>query len=131
MTIGRPRTVMTDDTKAKIVETVRLGLPVDRAALVHGVNAGTVRNERKRDESFATDLKKAEADAEANVVAKLYRHMDDQWTSCAWWLERRHPERWGKREAPLSKGEVRAFLANLREATATFEGMVPKVEEGK
>ena len=96
--MGRPRTVMTDEAKAKIVKAVRLGLWPDRAAEMHGIKPGTMRKERKLDEEFSTALKEAEAQAEASVHGKMLRHMDKQWTACAWMLERRWPQRWAKRE---------------------------------
>ena len=96
--MGRPRTVMTDEAKAKIVKAVRLGLWPDRAAEMHGIRPSSMRNERKRDAEFATALKEAEAQAEASVHGKILRHMDKQWTACAWMLERRWPQRWAKRE---------------------------------
>lgn len=96
--MGRPRTVMTDEAKAKIVKAVRLGLWPDRAAEMHGIKPGTMRKERKLDQEFSTALKEAEAQAEASVHGKMLRHMDKQWTACAWMLERRWPQRWAKRE---------------------------------
>ena len=96
--MARPRTVMTDEAKAKIVKAVRLGLWPDRAAQMHGIKPGTMRKERKLDKEFSTALKEAEAQAEASVHGKMLRHMDKQWTACAWMLERRWPQRWAKRE---------------------------------
>jgi len=96
--MGRPRTVMTADAKAKIIKAVRLGLWPDRAAEMHGIRPSTMRAERRRDDEFATAIKEAEAQAEASVHGKILRHMDKQWTACAWMLERRWPQRWAKRE---------------------------------
>lgn len=126
MTAGRPRTTMTDEVKAKIVETVRLGMWPDRAAQMHGVNPGTMRKEKKRDEEFAATLKAAEAQAEDSVYSRIVRHMDDQWTACAWMLERRWPERWAKRELPASSGEVRELAAQLRAAANSAKLSVPE-----
>lgn len=124
--MARPRTVMTDEIKAKIVKAVRLGLWPDRAAEMHGVNKGTFRNERKRDEQFATAIKEAEAQAEASVHGKILRHMDDQWTACAWMLERRWPERWAKREQPLSSSETKDMVNRLRAAAQFVADTIPK-----
>lgn len=128
MTAGRPRTVMTAENKAKIVETVRLGMWPDRAAQMHGIAPGTMRKERKLDEEFSTAIKKAEAEAESSVHSRMLRHLDDQWTACAWMLERRWPERWAKRELPASSGEVRELAAQLRAAANSAKLSVPDVQ---
>ncbi len=128
MTTGRPRTTMTDEVKAKIVETVRLGMWPDRAAQMHGVLPGTMRKERKRDEDFAARMKEADAMAEESVLSRVFRHMDTQWTACAWMLERRWPERWAKRELPASSGEVRELAAQLRAAANSAKLSVPDVQ---
>lgn len=114
--MSRPRTVMTDEMKAKIVKAVRLGLWPDRAAEMHGIKPSTMRNERRRDPEFATALKEAEATAEASVHGKILRHMDKQWTACAWMLERRWPERWAKREIVTSTESADRLAAKLRAA---------------
>jgi transposase len=93
---------MTEEAKAKIVKTVRLGVWPDRAAEMHGIRPGTMRKERKRDAEFATAIKRAEAEAEAAVHSNILRHMDKQWTAAAWMLERRWPERWAKREVVIN-----------------------------
>lgn len=95
---GRPVTVMTQEVKEKIVKAVSLGLWPNRAAEMHGVNPATMRSERKRDQSFATSIKEAEARAEATVHGQILRHMESQWTAAAWMLERRWPDRWAKRD---------------------------------
>lgn len=128
MTMGRPRTVMTDENKAKIVETVRLGMWPDRAAQMHGIAPGTMRKERKLDDDFSTAIKKAEAEAESSVHSRMLRHLDGQWTACAWMLERRWPERWAKRELPASSGEVRELAAQLRAAANSAKLSVPDVQ---
>lgn len=124
--MGRPRSVMTDEAKAKIVKAVRLGLWPDRAAEMHGISKSTFRNERKRDDEFATAIKEAEAQAEASVHGKILRHMDDQWTACAWMLERRWPERWAKREQPLNSSEARDMVNRLRAAAQFVNDTIPK-----
>lgn len=40
----------------------------------------------------------AEAKAETRAVVLLGTHMKKRWQACAWYLERKHPERWGRRE---------------------------------
>ena len=87
---------MTPENIEKILRTVELGIWPDRAADMHGISKAAMRQHKKRNPDFVTALKKAEAKAESGVHGKILRHMDKQWTACAWMLERRWPERWGK-----------------------------------
>lgn len=96
--MGRPRSVMTKDAVEAILRTVALGIWPDRAAAMHGIDPAAMRSHKKRHPEFATALEKAEAQAESSIHGKILRHMDKQWTACAWMLERRWPERWAKRE---------------------------------
>ena len=120
--IGRPRTVMTDEAKEAIVRTVALGIWPERAAQMHGVNASTMRNERRRCPAFATALKEADAKAEASVHAKILRHMDSQWTAAAWMLERRWPQRWRKRDETTIKTGMTA--RQLRQAAQAIDDSI-------
>jgi hypothetical protein len=54
---------------------------------------------------FYLALLKAEAVAESSAVFRLYEltrkgaeFKPGQWQAIAWWLERRHPERWGRKD---------------------------------
>lgn len=47
---------------------------------------------------FSESIKEAEAQAEARVVMKIQQAMDETWQAGAWYLERKYPERWAKRE---------------------------------
>lgn len=43
-------------------------------------------------------IKKAEADAEIEMVEQVRKAAKRTWTAAAWWLERKVPNDWGKRE---------------------------------
>ena len=96
--MARPRSSMTPGVIDAILRAVKLGIWPDRAAQMNGIPTTTMRSMRKRDPAFASALEKAEAEAEASIHGKILRHMDKQWTACAWMLERRWPERYAKRE---------------------------------
>lgn len=48
---------------------------------------------------FLDSIKKAEAKAETQALRTLRAMAPDAWQSVAWRLERRHPSRWGRRQA--------------------------------
>lgn len=47
---------------------------------------------------FAEAVEKADADATVTAVANIRQAMRDSWQAAAWWLERRWPDEWGRRE---------------------------------
>lgn len=47
---------------------------------------------------FFEAVKKAEADAEVVKVAIISKAANENWTAAAWWLERRSPQDWGRRD---------------------------------
>lgn len=48
---------------------------------------------------FLGVIKKAEAEAERLALVTLSAMAGEAWQSIAWRLERRHPDRWGRRQA--------------------------------
>lgn len=53
----------------------------------------------KKYKRFTAAIKKAEAQAEAAALKELRLMAGEAWQSIAWRLERRHPSRWGRRQA--------------------------------
>ncbi len=47
---------------------------------------------------FFESVKKAEAQAVARNVTVIQTAARDSWQAAAWWLERKHPGEWGKKE---------------------------------
>jgi len=130
--VGRPRTVMTNEAKAKIVKSVELGMWPERAAEMHGINGATMRSERKRDPVFATAIKEAESNAEKSVLSRMFRHMETQWTACAWMLERRWAERWRKRDGDDMARKVRSEpVKDQKDIHSLLMDMVSAAASGK
>ena len=117
---------MTEENIERILTAVRLGMYPDRAAEMHGISKSTMRMHKKAHPEFLTAIKEAEAHAESTFLGKIYRHMDSQWTACAWMLERRWPERWAKREAPLTSNEAKDMVNRLRAAAQFVNDTIPK-----
>jgi transposase-like protein len=55
---------------------------------------------------FSDAVKKAESDAEVRNVALIQTASRDTWQAAAWWLERKHNERWGRKERREVTGEA-------------------------
>jgi len=120
---GRP-TKLTPEIQEIIVSTIRVGAYQVTAQMRAGIGATTFHEWMLKGEEgeepyadFAKAVKLAEADSEAQRIARIARagtgiqadiDPDDpdaprewiirpQWQADAWYLERRYPERYGKR----------------------------------
>jgi AcrR family transcriptional regulator len=103
---GRP-TKLTAARREKLLAAIRAGCHREQAARVAGVAPATfyrwvARGEREgrgpyRD--FIDALREAEAEAEVQAVFVLRQAMGyDNWRAALAYLERRHPERWRRRQ---------------------------------
>lgn len=85
------------------------------------VNPEDVPEEDRPYVQFALDLDQAEAEVELWHVRNIKGAAAKDWKASAWWLARKHPERWGVREHPDSGGGV---------TLADIERMVDEAAEG-
>jgi transposase len=100
---GRP-TKATAETMNKILDGIKAGMSYEGACGVARVSWVTFDKWRKAGEAgesekfigFLRELRYAEAIAEAEMLKKLKEDPDTKWV--AWRLERRFPDRWGKKE---------------------------------
>lgn len=100
----------------RICDRIAVGMPLVHAAPAEGVSANTVdewvRRGEGRDERpptelmqwFATEVRMARARAIQVAVQAVYE--DPDWHARAWWLERRLPDEFGRRERMEHTGEV-------------------------
>ena len=103
---GRP-TKLTPTVMAKIVELLRAGSYRDVAAKSAGVTRSTLnlwfsRGSQAKSgiyREFVDAVERAMADAEARAVAQIAKAAaGGDWKASAWYLERMHPCRWGRRD---------------------------------
>lgn len=122
--MGRP-TKLTPELQAEICDAIRAGNYIEPSAMRSGIDKTTLYNWLKKAGTelqrvasgqakgkncsvtarmrpyvdFLNALKKAEAEAEARDVAIIAKAAMKQWQAAAWRLERKHYERWGRRQA--------------------------------
>lgn len=83
---------------------------------------------------FFESVKKAEAQAVARNVAVIQSAAKDSWQAAAWWLERKYPQEWGKKDRlehvgkddePIQPGnDPRGILLARLDGIARNESMV-------
>ena len=102
--VGRP-TKLTPEVQEKICNAIRAGNYYEAACAYAGIGYSTfrawmIKGEKAKSgkyREFMEAIKKAEYEAEARLVAQWQKHMPENWQAIATFLERRYPERWGKR----------------------------------
>ena len=110
------QTVMTEETCAAILKTIKLGLHPDRAAESHGVSSSTLAMHKRRNPDYVRLIKEAESGAERGFLGRIIGHTDKQWTAAAWILERRWPERWAKREPTMTESTAEKITSQMLDA---------------
>lgn len=102
---GRP-TKLTPELQDRIVQAIRAGAYIETAAAYAGVSKDTLYQWLKRGarsksgiyRQFSDAVEKALAEAEMRDVMLVGRAAETNWQAAAWRLERKFPERWGRRD---------------------------------
>ena len=106
---GRP-TKLTPELHTEIVRTIKAGNYIETAAAMAGINRDTlrewvrqgIRHPAGKYGSFARDVEKAMAHSEVMDVLGIRKAGEREWTARAWLLERRFPDKWGKKGADVT-----------------------------
>lgn len=129
--VGR-RSKLDRDVLEELVELAGHGNYREQMARAAGVSPSTLyawleRGEADLDAGKATihaelseALTRAEANAEANALAHIRRHAPLDWRAEAWFLERRYPSRYRRRDSLEVEGEL---------TTKTVEDVAPDSDE--
>lgn len=114
--IGRPSDIGNEDTVREFLQAIGDGNYVETACKLAGLSKQAVYEWLKRGQTgeepykrFGDAVEKAEARAEAHLVSlqrKAAEAGPQYWPAAATQLERRHPDRWGKRQDDSSAPKV-------------------------
>lgn len=107
-TTGRP-TVLSDDIRVqKLLHALRAGNYREIACKVSGISRGAFYEWLKRDAVFLEAVEKAEADAECDLIEATTKagRQPQFWAANMTLLERKHPDRWGRRQEDSSAPKV-------------------------
>jgi hypothetical protein len=119
--MGRPSS-LDDATKARIVAAVEAGCGRRTAAQAAGVDRSTLlrwlaagREGVEPFAAFESEVRAAEARCELANVATIQAASAKTWQAAAWLLERKHPERWARRDpaAERARRDERASTKKL------------------
>lgn len=116
--MARPEKI-NDDIQKTIIDVIRAGNYLETAAAFAGIDVVTIRRWIKRGErelqriepkglkikqsekvyvEFCMAIKKAMAEAEMRDVLVIGSAAKENWQAAAWRLERKYPDRWGRKD---------------------------------
>jgi transposase len=107
--VARP-TKLDQETSDRICTAIKRGNYIETAAAVAGIHKDTLyewlkRGRREEDgiyHEFVEAIDLALAEAEAKALKTIEDASADHWQAAAWRLERRFPERWGRKRLEIT-----------------------------
>lgn len=112
----------------EILQTIRDGQPITRAARLCGVNPDSVHRWRQEDPDFDEAVEEAIEFQIAVLTRKVDQASDTDWKAAAWRLERLRPDEFGaKREVSVTTqsngiAEVIAMIEQTNDSVKPTEG---------
>jgi len=107
---------LTDEQKGQVCGILSVGCDRQTAANFVGCSLVDIRRAMQQDAQFAASICHAEALSELSHMRNVQQAAKDakNWRASVWWLERRSPERFGKRGAGVvTSRQLKAFVAIL------------------
>lgn len=141
---GRP-TRYSDALGDQLCNLISAGVPMRVAARSLGIGRSTLYDWRNYGAqgiepyvTFEAKLKRALSRAEASLTLNLVSAAKKDWRAAAWWLERRHPERYGAKQTmrvekalpELSDAELDAAIAKHGYVRASASDLTQPDEQG-
>jgi hypothetical protein len=135
--MGRP-TKLNDEVSDRIITSIKAGNFRNTAALWAGVGDRTMRDWMSRGErkpkspfgSFRRRVIEAEKAAEMRAVALIMKAAAGDAKHAEWWLERKYPQRWGRRQRHEITGKNGEAIRTQGEVSDLAEALAdPKLRE--
>ena len=110
--MARP-TLLTPELTEHMVAAIKGGSPAQDAAALCGVNPSTyyrwmregAEGDDEQKQEFRQRIIEAKATLKAACVRKVLKAANSDWKAAAWYLERAHPEDFGRRDRVRMEGE--------------------------
>ena len=115
------RSKLDPKVQERIVQAIRAGNFTGVAAGYAGIGRRTFyrwmqwgeQNKSPEYRAFWEEVKDAEYEAEVRAVAMVQKHMADSWQAAMTYLERKFPERWGRKDRVQVDVDPRETLKTL------------------
>ena len=124
------RTKKTPERMQAVIDNIRDGQPITRAARLAGLNPATVHRWREEDEEFGEAVEDALEFQIAVLTAKVDRASDTDWKAAAWRLERLRPDEFGaKKELQVTATQSNGIAEVIAMIEQTNDSVKPEVDE--
>lgn len=124
------RTKKTPECMQAVIDNIRDGQPITRAARLAGLNPATVHRWREEDEEFKEAVEDALEFQIAVLTAKVDRASDTDWKAAAWRLERLRPDEFGaKKELQVTATQSNGIAEVIAMIEQTNDSVKPEVDE--
>jgi len=110
---------LTDEQKDHVCGILSTGCDRQTAATAVGCSPTDISRAIQQDELFAERVRRAEATAELHHMRNVHTAARDEkhWRASVWWLERRSPEHYARREpGTVTIPQLQAFVTTLSDA---------------
>jgi hypothetical protein len=115
----------------EILQTIREGQPITRAARLCGVNPDSVHRWRQEDPDFNEAVEEAMEFQVAVLTRKVDQASDTDWKAAAWRLERLRPDEFGsKREVNVTATQSNGLAEVIKMIEQTNDSVKPAEGEG-
>jgi hypothetical protein len=117
------------DRQDKLLKAIRVGNDKKVACALAGISEATLyrwleqsreKNASEQLREFRESFERVEAEAEVLKVSRIAQAADNgRWQAAAWWLERKHPDRWAQQtkiKAELSGPDGAPITISVEEA---------------
>ena len=134
-----------EKTRKRLLDSIRLGAFIEHACYYAGINSSTFRRWRDQADkgiepfaSFWNEITVAESEAIIRRVARIEQAgVDGNWQADAWFLERKHPDKFGRRDRVELSGDPNAPIeidlawadGNIINREETVDAEIVKGEE--
>jgi len=116
MTNNKPYKLLDDQLTERLLTAIKLGSYIEHACYYAGINSSTFRMWRKKAEqgiepykSFWIEVTKAESEAIIRRLGRIEKAgQEGNWTADAWVLERKYPDKFGRRDKIQLSGDPNA-----------------------
>ena len=121
------RTKKSPERMQAVIDNIRDGQPITRAARLAGLNPDTVHRWRKEDEEFDEAVEDALEFQIAVLTAKVDRASDTDWKAAAWRLERLRPDEFGsKKEVSVTATQSNGLAEVIAMIQQTNDSVKPQ-----
>ena len=113
---NKPYKLIDNEIQERLLQAIRLGAFIEHACYYAGINSSTFRQWRQKAtegiepyKSFWVKVNEAESEAIMRRLARIENAgKDGSWQADAWYLERKYPDKFGRRDRVELAGDPNA-----------------------